>query len=69
MKELFRSNDPVRLSWAAALLAAEGIEAIQLDHNMSILEGSIGAIPRRIMVHDEDFEQAFAFLKEAEASL
>ena len=50
MKELFRTNDPVRLSWAQALLAAAGIEAVVLDTHTSIIEGSIGAIPRRLMV-------------------
>ena len=48
--ELLRTNDAVRLSWLTALLAAEGIEAVVLDTHTSILEGSIGAIPRRIAV-------------------
>ncbi len=58
MVELFRSNDPVLLSWAEAILAAEGIDAIVLDQFTSIVEGSIGAIPRRVMVIDADANRA-----------
>ena len=58
MVELFRSNNPVLLSWAEAILAAEGIDAIVLDQFTSIVEGSIGAIPRRVMVIDADANRA-----------
>ena len=47
MKELLRSNDPVLLSYVSALLAEEDIDFIVADLNMSVLEGSIGALPRR----------------------
>jgi hypothetical protein len=66
MRELFRTNDPVRLSWAEALLAAAGIEAVVLDTHTSIIEGSIGAIPRRLMVIDEDHARAARLLHDAE---
>ena len=65
MKELLRTNDTVRLSWLQALLAGAGIEAIILDTHTSIVEGSIGAIPRRLMVEDEDHRRAQAVLAEA----
>ena len=65
MVELFRSNDPVLLSWAEAILAAEGIDAIVLDQFTSIVEGSIGAIPRRVMVIDADENRARASLAAA----
>jgi Putative prokaryotic signal transducing protein len=65
MKELLRTNDPVRLSWLEALLASAGIEAIVLDTHTSIIEGSIGAIPRRLMVHEDDHAQAKAVLAAA----
>jgi hypothetical protein len=65
MKELLRTNDPVRLSWVQALLASAGVEAIVLDTHTSIIEGSIGAIPRRIMVADDDHARACAVLDEA----
>ncbi len=55
MKELLRSNDVVKLSWIQALLADAGITAILLDVHTSIIEGSVGAIPRRIAVNDEDY--------------
>ncbi len=54
MKELLRTNDPVRLSWVQAMLASAGIEAVILDTHTSIIEGSIGAIPRRLMVRADD---------------
>jgi hypothetical protein len=62
MVELLRTNDPVHLSWAEALLAAEGIATVVLDGHMSILEGNVGAIPRRLMVDEEDLDDARALL-------
>ena len=58
MKEVLRTNDVVLLSWAEALLADAGIGAVILDTHTSILEGSIGAIPRRLMVIDDDHDTA-----------
>ena len=65
MKELLRTNDPVKISWVTALLADSNIEALVLDGHTSIVEGSIGAIPRRIMVIDEDFVAARRLLDDA----
>ena len=65
MKELLRTNDAVRLSWLQALLAGAGIEALILDSHTSIIEGSIGAIPRRLVVHADDYAKARALLAEA----
>ncbi|PGH56433.1 hypothetical protein CRT60_15990 [Azospirillum palustre] len=65
MTELLRTTDPVRLSWLVALLADAGIDAIVLDSYTSILEGSIGAIPRRLMVDTDDAAQAVRILREA----
>ena len=65
MRELLRTNDPVRLSWLMALLADARIEAVVLDNHMSVLEGSISAIPRRLMVAAEDFPSARRLLVEA----
>ncbi|MFW5678858.1 MAG: DUF2007 domain-containing protein [Pseudomonadota bacterium] len=58
MTELLRSNDLVYLSWACATLAAHGIEALVLDQHTSAIEGSIGAIPRRLVVASEDASRA-----------
>ena len=65
MRELLRTNDFVRLSWLQALLASAGIEAVVLDGYTSVVEGSIGAIPRRLMVKDADEARARAVMKEA----
>jgi hypothetical protein len=66
MKELFRSNDPVRLSWAEAILAGAGITALVLDQHTAALEGSISAIPRRLVVDDDDYGPAQRLLAEAD---
>lgn len=65
MRELLRSNDPVLLSWVQALLSDARIEAIVLDLHTSIIEGSISAIPRRVMVDDDDFLRARALIDAA----
>ncbi|HHH89531.1 MAG TPA: DUF2007 domain-containing protein [Aliiroseovarius sp.] len=58
MKELVKTNDPTVLAFATALLAGEGIEHFVLDVHMSMLEGSIGILPKRIMVADDDLAPA-----------
>lgn len=65
MKELLRTTDAVRLSWLLALLSDAGIEAVVLDTHTSVLEGSIGAIPRRLMVPEDDHATACHVLREA----
>jgi hypothetical protein len=65
MKELLRTNDLVKLSWLTALLADSGIEAIVLDTHTSVLEGSVVAIPRRLMVVNEDYAPACRILARA----
>jgi hypothetical protein len=65
MKELLRTNDPVRLSYLQALLASAGIEVVVLDSYTSVIEGSANAIPRRLMVADADHARARALLAEA----
>lgn len=69
MTELLRTTDPVRLSWLLALLADAGIEAVVLDTHTSILEGSIGAIPRRLMVADRDAWRARGLFRDAGEAL
>ena len=69
MRELMRSNDLVRLSWARALLAAEGIATELLDDQIAAVEGSIGAFPRRLVVADRELARALALLAEAEVGL
>jgi hypothetical protein len=69
MHELLRTNDVVRLSFLRAVLEDAGIPTIVLDQHMSVLEGSAGAIPRRLMVADEDERAARALVMAAEADL
>lgn len=58
MIELFRSNDPIELSWAQSVLADEGISSDIFDYHASIIEGSIGALPRRLMVDGKQESRA-----------
>jgi len=65
VQEVLRSNDPVRLSWVCALLADQHIEGVIFDSHTAILEGSAGAIVRRVMVADNDYDLAVVILREA----
>lgn len=58
MRELVRTNDVVLVSAIGALLDGANIHHLVLDQNMSIIEGSVGVIPRRILVHDDDNAEA-----------
>lgn len=64
MKELVRTNDPTLIAFVTALLDEEGITSFQMDVHMSVLEGSIGILPRRVMVADRDLFLARAVLKD-----
>jgi hypothetical protein len=63
--EILRSNDPVLISFAAALLKDAGISHAVFDENMSVIEGSIGILPRRVLVADGQREAARRILAEA----
>ncbi|CCB67353.1 DUF2007 domain-containing protein [Hyphomicrobium sp. MC1] len=65
MRELILTNDLVLISYVEALLAGQGIEAVIFDRNMSLMEGSIGAFPRRLVVIDDDWNKASRILREA----
>lgn len=69
MKELFRTTDPTLIPFASALLRAEGIECFDLDVHMSILEGSIGIMPRRLMIADPDYFRASIILTDNDIDL
>jgi len=69
MEELLRSNDPVWLSFVRHVLDEEGIDFLQLDEHMAALEGSVGAIPRRILVLAEDMARARRALGNATLTL
>lgn len=58
MRELMRTTDPTVIAFASALLDGEGIVVFAMDVHMSVLEGSIGILPRRLMVADADLPRA-----------
>ncbi|MBH76608.1 MAG: hypothetical protein CL897_00040 [Dehalococcoidia bacterium] len=66
MEELLRTNDAVLLSWLEALLADAGIPSAILDSHASIVEGSIGVLPRRLMVARGDAERARDLMRDAD---
>jgi hypothetical protein len=65
MKEIIRTNDQVLISYVEVLLRDAGIECLVADQNMSVLDGSIGALPRRVLVTDSDVEEARGILTDA----
>jgi hypothetical protein len=65
LRELVRTNDAVLVSAIQALLDAAHIPHLVLDQNMSVLEGSIGVLPRRLLVREEHAHAARRLLEEA----
>ncbi len=69
MKELLRTNDVVLLSFLETRLREAGIDPVIFDTNASIVEGSLGVLPRRLMVIDEDAGRAAQVVEEARAEV
>lgn len=65
MREIVRTNDMVLVSAVVALLDGAGLHHVVLDQNMSVLEGSLGVLPRRVLVADEDSAVARRLLRDA----
>ena len=65
MREIVRTNDAVLISAIEALLTGAKIEHTVLDQNMSVLEGSLGMLPRRVLVADDDVADARQLLTDA----
>src|SRR3954449_11181336 len=65
LRELVRTNDMVLVSAIGALLDGAHIHHLVLDQNMSVIEGSLGVLPRRILVHEEDHREAREVLTDA----
>lgn len=63
MEELVRTTDPTLIPYTKALLSSEDIECFVFDVNMSLMEGGIGAFPRRIMVLRSDLVRARMILR------
>jgi hypothetical protein len=65
LKELVRTNNAVLISAIGALLDGAKIRHVVLDQNMSVLEGSLGILPRRILVAEDDVAHARRLLRDA----
>jgi hypothetical protein len=65
VRELVRTNDPVLVTAIEALLKGAEIHHVVLDQNMSVLEGSLGILPRRILVDEDHVADARKLLQEA----
>lgn len=64
MRDVLKTNNAVLLDFAQVLLADAGIEAVVFDDHMSVMDGSLGILPRRLMVADDDVAQAERILKD-----
>lgn len=65
MQEILRTNDMVLISFVEALLGDASIKHVVLDQNMSTVEGSIGALPRRVLVDLSEAQRARLLLNDA----
>lgn len=65
MKILLQTNDAVLISFVESLLSEANIDHVVLDGHMSVMEGSIGILPRRVMVANEDWHRAVDLMTEA----
>ncbi|MEA2981927.1 MAG: hypothetical protein QOF09_3750 [Alphaproteobacteria bacterium] len=65
MHELIRTNNAVLITAIEALLKGADIPHLVLDRHMSVLEGSLGMLPRRIVVDEEHWEAARQVLADA----
>jgi len=64
MRAVLKTTDPVVLNFAAHLLSEEGIKSVVFDAHASVMDGSMGFLPRRLMVVDEDFARADQLLRD-----
>jgi hypothetical protein len=69
MRELLRTNDLVLISYVSHLLDEGGVDFLVLDTHTSAIEGSIGAIPRRIVMDDSNFALATQLLGNASITI
>ena len=65
MRAVLKTTDPVVLDYAANVLSQEGIESVVFDAHASVMDGSMGFLPRRLMVLDADFVRAETLLRAA----
>lgn len=65
MRELLVTNDPVLLGYVEVLLADQGMRAVVFDDHISLMEGSIGAFPRRLLVEGVHWARAIRVMQDA----
>ncbi len=65
VRAIVKSNDPTLISFVTSLLTDAGIRVFEWDSNMSVVDGSIGILPRRLMVPDDDLAAACRILRGA----
>jgi Putative prokaryotic signal transducing protein len=65
LREIVRTNDLVLISFIESLLDQSGCAYFVADRHMSAVEGSLGFLPRRILVVEEDFDAARRLLRDA----
>jgi hypothetical protein len=65
MRDVLKTTDPVLLNFAETMLSNAGIASVVFDSHMSIMDGSLGILPRRLMVTDSDYERARSILAAA----
>jgi len=68
MREILRSNDPVLINFIVVLLKDAGLTPQLVDEHISAIEGSIGALPRRVLVATDQLTQAKRVMQEADMS-
>jgi hypothetical protein len=64
MRAVLKTNNPVLLNFAEVLLKDAGLHSLVFDADMSVMDGSLGILPRRLMVADEDFARAQSILRD-----
>jgi len=65
MRAIVMTTDPILISYATSVLEEAGIKALTFDQHASIVEGSIGILPRRLMVPDDRYADAVSRLRAA----
>jgi Putative prokaryotic signal transducing protein len=65
LRELLRTNDLVLISFIQSLLDSAGLSYFLADQHMSAVEGSLGFLPRRLLVAEDDLDAARRLLREA----
>lgn len=67
LDELLKTNDMTLIAFVEALLKEAEIPYQVLDQNMSVIEGSIGILPRRVLVPRDCLSEARSIIADAGA--